>query len=209
LKLIGLLQTALGETGTLAVPTFPFQGKQYDYVRKQRTFNVRRTPSQVGLLTEVFRRMPGVMRSAHPTHPVAAWGKHAIELTSTHHLGPTFGETSPFYKLALFDGRVIGIGTRLESYTILHVADELSDTQRRRVFSEPVRSMITNGTEEVPYEVRPLRPDARRNMTRVEKALLQNGVLTYITVAGLRCSTSKANEFIQASMKLIDEGRFL
>src|SRR5437867_1927973 len=81
-KLIQILQNALGEKGTLLVPTFPFVGKQYFYIQNNPKFDVRRTPSQVGLLTEVFRRLPGVVRSLHPTHPVAAWGKHAVDRKS-------------------------------------------------------------------------------------------------------------------------------
>src|SRR5262245_7820819 len=60
--LIQILQSTLGSNGTLAMPTFPFRGKQYDYLQRNPRFDVARTPSQVGLLTEVFRRMPGVER---------------------------------------------------------------------------------------------------------------------------------------------------
>ena len=55
-KLIGVLQNALGKDGTLAIPTFPFRGKQYDYVRQHPQFDAARTPSQVGLVTEVDRK---------------------------------------------------------------------------------------------------------------------------------------------------------
>ena len=208
-KVIEILQSGLGETGTLVLPTFPFRGKQFDYVRKNPRFDVQRTPSQVGLITEVFRRMPGVVRSLHPTHPVAAWGRNAVELTSTHHLGSTFGETSPFCKLQAVDGRVIGIGTQLESYTLLHVADELHPIRRGQVFAAPHSTVIMNGKEEIHYEVCPLRPDASRKMARVERALLERGVLTYASAGGLKCSTADAGAFIRASLELIDKGSFL
>jgi len=208
LKLIGTLQNAVGQGGTLALPTFPFLGKQFPYLQKNPRFDSRRTPSQVGLVTEVFRRLPGVTRSLHPTHPVAAWGRHATELTSSHHLGTTFGPTSPFYKLQEFGGRVIGIGTRLESYTILHVADDLP-IRAKQVFAEPHQTVITHDGSDIYYDVRPLRPDASRNIGRVERELLRRGVLTYITVAGLRCSTADAGQFIRSSTQLVEEGRFL
>ena len=208
-RLIGLLQDVVGEDGTIVVPTFPFVGKQYFYVQKNPRFDRRRTPSQVGLFTEVFRRSPGVVRSLHPTHPVAAWGKHAIELTSTHHLGPTFGETSPFYKIGNFRGRVVGLGTRLESYTILHVADDLHPDRRKAVLAEPHSTWLIDGDSELQYQLFPLRPDASRNLARVEKELRRRGVLLYVSAAGLKCATADAVDLIHASMQLAEEGTFL
>ena len=111
--LIALLQEQLGPEGTLLMPTFPFQGSQGEYAEKNPRFDVQRTPSKVGVLTEVFRQMEGVVRSKHPTHPVAAWGRNASEIVSTHHLGPTFGVTSPFYRLREFEGIVVGLGTSM------------------------------------------------------------------------------------------------
>jgi len=208
-RLLQLLQDTLGHSGTLLLPTFPFVGKQYFYVQRNPKFDVKRTPSKVGLLTEVFRRLPGVVRSLHPTHPVAAWGRHAIELTSTHHLGSTFGETSPFYKIQNVGGRVVGLGTRIESYTILHVADDLHPKRRRQVFAEQHSTLLIDGDSQIHYQFLPLRPDAGRNLARVEKQLLRRGVLTYISAAGLKCATAGAADFIRASMRLAEEGIFL
>src|SRR5205814_935821 len=97
--LITILKDALTPDGTLLVPTSPFIGWQEDYIASKPTFDVRRTPSRMGLMTELFRRMPDTVRSLHPTHSVAGWGAHAEELLSTHHLGETFGETSPFCRI--------------------------------------------------------------------------------------------------------------
>ena len=63
-----VLQDAVGPTGTLLMPTLPFTGTAVEYVSRGEIFDVRRTPSRVGLLTELFRRSPGVVRSVHPTH---------------------------------------------------------------------------------------------------------------------------------------------
>jgi aminoglycoside 3-N-acetyltransferase len=94
IDIIEIAKNLLGAEGTLLMPTFPFQGKQFDYVQQNDTFNVNRTPSRAGLLTEVFRRMPEVERSSHPTHPIAALGKNSHELIYSHHLGTAFGELS-------------------------------------------------------------------------------------------------------------------
>src|ERR1041385_9139884 len=79
-RLIALVQELLGPEGTLLMPTFPFQGSQGEYADRTPRFDVRKTPSKVGVLTEAFRQTRGVVRSKHPTHPVGAWGRHAHEI---------------------------------------------------------------------------------------------------------------------------------
>src|SRR6202158_1809795 len=67
--LVDLLLHLVGPERTLAMPAFFFGSAELynrDYYRKHRRFDVRRTPSQMGLVTEIFRRWPGVIRSLHP-----------------------------------------------------------------------------------------------------------------------------------------------
>ena len=50
-----------------------FPSMSYNLVNaKQPVFSVRDTPCCVSMLPELFRRRPGVIRSLHPTHAVAA-----------------------------------------------------------------------------------------------------------------------------------------
>jgi aminoglycoside 3-N-acetyltransferase len=208
---INILMELVGTNGTILMPTFPFRGKQSHYVEHQKHFDVRKTPSQVGLITEVFRRMPGATRSLHPTHPVAAWGKLAGQLTSTHHLGGAFDTYSPFYRIAEHKGLVIGVGTGLrDSFTILHVPEELHAVARKRFFEEKVQTMtVFDGEEDFEYTFRVLRANAERNYDRVETALLRDGTLRYLKSGGLSCAVADANTVIQRSMQLIEEGRYL
>jgi aminoglycoside 3-N-acetyltransferase len=211
IELIRLLQNILTEQGTLLMPTFPFTGKQSHYIDRIDRFDVRRTPSQVGLITEVFRRMPGVTRSLHPTHSVAAWGYHADRLLNTHHLGGAFGKTSPIYKLREFGGRVVGLGTGLrDSFTILHVPEEIHPAARSRFFDDRHKIIrISNGDADLEYAVQPLRPDVHRSYDRVERVLLREGILHYVSMRGLRCSVTEAEPFIERCMRLVDEDQYL
>ncbi|HYT62309.1 MAG TPA: AAC(3) family N-acetyltransferase, partial [Gemmatimonadales bacterium] len=71
---IRALQQVVGPDGTLMMPTIPFQGSAIEYALGEPVFDARQTVSRMGLITEVFRRAPGVVRSVHPTHSVAVWG---------------------------------------------------------------------------------------------------------------------------------------
>ena len=121
-----VLQDAVGPTGTLLMPTLPFTGTAVEYVSRGEIFDVRRTPSRVGLLTELFRRSPGVVRSVHPTHPVAARGGRAAEMVANHHLARTpCGEGSPFARFLEPDCRILFLGADIDSMTLFHCIEEI------------------------------------------------------------------------------------
>src|SRR5512137_302949 len=58
------LQRALGPRGTLLMPALSYASVTPEHP----LFDLRTTPSCVGIIPETFRRMPGVLRSLHPTH---------------------------------------------------------------------------------------------------------------------------------------------
>lgn len=61
--------------GLLLLPTHTWQSIDQDHP----VFDVRRSPCCVGILPELFRQRPGVVRSLHPTHSIAACGRGAAE----------------------------------------------------------------------------------------------------------------------------------
>ena len=125
-EIIKTLQSTVGDEGTLLMPTMPFSGTALDYIQNGKPFDARRTPSRMGLLTELFRRMPDVVRSVHPTHPVAAWGALAQTITADHHLCETpCGRQSPFGKLLDHNGRILFLGTGIGVLTFLHTLEEI------------------------------------------------------------------------------------
>jgi aminoglycoside N3'-acetyltransferase len=210
LKLIDLLKELIGEEGTLLAPTFPFRGLQYEYVQRQRVFNVQSTPSQEGLFTELFRRTKGVIRSLHPTHPIAAWGKHSKELLAEHHLGTAFGEKCPVYKMQKYDGLVAGLGVvPRECFTLYHVAEELHPTTRAMQYAaEAFEMTIIYGDEKIPYQVIPLRPDRIRTYDRADRILRKEGILRDYRVRGLRLSATPVGQFLHRARGLIDAAMF-
>lgn len=115
--LISALKDAVGEEGTLLLPTFT-----YDYVNKNNpVFDVKRTVSHVGYLPESFRHTDGVKRSLHPTHSLAVWGKDKEYFVENHHLdNACVKENSPIYKLKENDGKILMLGCGLYNNTILH-----------------------------------------------------------------------------------------
>lgn len=123
--LIGALQHWVGDSGTLLMPTLPFSGLAKDWAESGQVFDVRRTPSQTGVVSELFRRSRGVIRSVHPTHSVAAWGPLAFELTEDHYRCSTpCGRGSPYAKMLDHDGLNVLLGVDIRALTFFHAVEE-------------------------------------------------------------------------------------
>lgn len=127
---VGCLQEVVGKTGTLLMPTMPFSVSALDYVKQTEVTDLEVSPSAMGLVTEIFRRMPGVVRSKHPTHPVAAYGPLAEEMVRDHSsAGTPCGVNSPFNRLLDLQGKIVFLGTGIEAMTFYHSVEELLEPQ--------------------------------------------------------------------------------
>jgi aminoglycoside N3'-acetyltransferase len=135
---IELLCRSVGRGGTLVMPAYPMRGLSQSHLERHPFFDCRRTPSQAGLLSEIFRRMSQVRRSLHPTHSVTAWGAWAVELTTGHEHSPTpFDESSPFQKMYEGEATVLNLGVR--NMTFRHLADHLiQDELPHSVYADQV-----------------------------------------------------------------------
>ncbi|MCJ7551182.1 MAG: AAC(3) family N-acetyltransferase [Anaerolineae bacterium] len=134
----GLLR-ALGPEGTLVMP-----GLSYEHVtRKQPYFDIRRTPSNVGVIPESFRQRAGTRRSMHPTHSVCAVGKRAAELLNGHAQDSTpCGPNSPFHRLPTVGGQILMLGCGLRPSTSMHAIEELA--QPPYLFGDPFTYTLTD-----------------------------------------------------------------
>lgn len=130
LELVRMLIEFCGPNRTLAMPAFffgdPKIGDVQTTFRRDPTFDLRRTPSQMGLATEIFRRTKGVVQSRHPVYRVAALGPHAAALTAGHeHATSAAGHGSPFAYMAAHDTLILGIGKSFHVMTQVHHVEEI------------------------------------------------------------------------------------
>ncbi|MCC7355342.1 MAG: AAC(3) family N-acetyltransferase [Anaerolineae bacterium] len=113
---IDALLEALGPEGTLLMPTHP--------ARDGRTFDPAIIPSEMGIVTETFRLRPGVLRSRHPYHPVAAYGPRAGEMLRDHERSAIpDGPDTPYGRLIARSGWVLHVGCDLDTLTLLHAVE--------------------------------------------------------------------------------------
>ncbi|RCH69755.1 aminoglycoside N(3)-acetyltransferase [Streptomyces sp. SDr-06] len=132
------LLDALGETGTLVVPTHsgdnsdpshwrrpPVPEEWWEAIRATTpAYDPLITPSRgVGVIPETARTWPGALRSAHPQTSFAAIGPAAARVTGGHALDCLLGERSPLARLEEAGARVLLLGAGYDSCTSFHLAE--------------------------------------------------------------------------------------
>lgn len=126
-SVITALRRIVGGTGTLMMPTFTGGGSTYAYVTSgPAPFEKDKTPSTTGLLSEIFRQLPGVERSLHPTHSVAVLGPEAGDWIEGHENSTTpFGDNTPYDRLIHENGKVLLLNVNANS--LMHRIQEIID----------------------------------------------------------------------------------
>ena len=128
-KVLTILLEVVGEEGTIVFPCWHFNYRAEEYLNKNKIFDVKKSPTVMGILPEIARHFKNAKRSLHPTNSVVAVGKHANELVKDHHksIYPD-DENSPFYKIINYDGIIIGLGVSTNHLSFVHcVEDVLKD----------------------------------------------------------------------------------
>ena len=114
----------LGPAGTFCVPTIVYAAQG-----PRPPFDVQRTPSEVGRITETARLRAEARRSNNPTHSVAAIGARAEEITTGHDRGKgrpspwgelAFGHESPWQRFYDLDATLVLLGVDWEVNTMFH-----------------------------------------------------------------------------------------
>lgn len=131
---VDALLQAVGESGTVAMSTLTGWDAPFD---------ADATPSAVGKISEAFRRRPGVLRSLHPVHSVAAAGKYAREITRGHEACETgCGAGTPYMKLLELGGKVVLLGVDMDRNTFMHSLEEAVDAVYLRTLDIPAPTYL-------------------------------------------------------------------
>lgn len=124
-QVIDMLCTRLGTEGTLMMPTFSYN---YTGIWKVQPYDAKTTPGvENGILSEIFRIMPGVLRSRNPTYSVAAWGKHARKLTEGSCDAAGLGHGSSYENACQLGAWILLLNVGNNRNSMLHYAEAASE----------------------------------------------------------------------------------
>ena len=209
---INALRQAVGPSGTILMPTLPFTGTAVAYARTNPVFDVRRTPSRMGMISEIFRRLPDTHRSVHPTHAVAAQGPLAADVCAGHHLATTpCGQHSPFAALADRHGKILLMGTGIDVLTFYHYVEELIEKQLPRspftTESYSMKSRLPDGSI-VETELRLFEPAVSRSrrLSKLVAPLKSRGAWCETRVGRLQLIVLRAQDVVATVRDLADQG---
>ena len=202
------LQAALGESGTLVFPTLCQKDWEHVYENWHPD-----APSDVGYLSEYFRKLPKAIRSNHASHSVAAIGPQAAYITSTHGetglrhgiYGDTpFAEDSPWDKLYELNTKTLFIGCWTRACTFRHLAEYrfMAKCQELAKKSPKAKELIDRvwcyerwNDRGVWWHVESL---------YVEKLLAEQGKAKYTTCGNSNLVLIPAKEFVDIATELME-----
>ena len=123
-QMLEMLMDRLGPDGTLMLPTFTYC---YADIWKPAAYDPAQTPGQEnGILSETFRKMPGVRRSGNPTYSVAVWGKYADVLTAGSADNAGLGHGSSYENANKLGAKILLFHVGNNRNSMLHYAEVAS-----------------------------------------------------------------------------------
>ncbi len=116
---------AVGINGTLVFPLFNFNFKE------EKFFDINKTVSNMGLLTETARLHPKSERTGHPMYSFCAIGKESNKFKIIDNKS-AYGKDSPFALLLKLNGKIAVLDLEEnESMTVYHHVEEMHDINYR------------------------------------------------------------------------------
>ena len=208
--IVDALWEVIGVEGTLLFPSFPAIGRNKTHLEEHPFFDIKNTPSQMGSITEYFRKLEGCKRSFHPTDAVCAIGPLADYYTNSHfgQLTP-YNENSPFRKLCSKNGKILMLGTTLNgACTNLHTLEDAVDF-KFPVYDERVFEvkMIDEGGKESMMKTKVHNPDysAKRNCDALKPMFEKEGVLINGIVGEAKTMLIDASGMLQTMINNYNE----
>jgi len=210
-QILPIMQEILGEKGTLVFPTYP-RLASFEFLSRGEVFDVRRTASYTGILSEIARRASNAFRSLHPTKSVCAIGPNARELASTHtdSVYP-FDVCSPYYKIMEYGGKAVGIGVSTDFLSFVHTAEDAL----RGEFPVPVYCKSLFSARCINYDgiatiVRTYAHDIRTVSThdtpRFMKRNIPSDICQDLTICGMKFFRADTKRLFSAMVGLAKEG---
>jgi len=191
--MVTALKQLVGPDGLLVMTSMPYHNMSSEqWLARGKPLDLKRSPSMMGMLSEVFRRSEGVLRSASPTHPLLAWGRDARTFIQGHELTEyAFGPASPFAKLLYQNAWLLCIDAPFSTITFTHfVEDRLAHTLAVPLYAPEPRSgtvVALDGTRhDRAVRVLSSQANALRREGRLVARLERDDVLKHLRVGNTK-----------------------
>lgn len=183
-ELINAFQNAVGEEGTILIPTFSF-----DFSNKKH-YDILSTKGNTGALGNLALQRKDFKRTRHPMHSFVVWGKDKELLTSMDNKN-SFGSDSPFGYCIGNHVKQVVLGTDyIHAVTFIHYAEASCSVPYRFIKSFTGEYVTETGETEIrtyDYPARKLEIQPEEVFNKMGKVLEAEGASRRIDIDGLEC----------------------
>lgn len=191
-RVIDALLDFVGPEGTLLFPNFNFQSWTESHY-----FDIRETPSKMGIIGELARLRGETVRTPHPIYSFAALGKRKMDFAVCNDI-EAYGPNSVFALFHQLNGMILSIGLHWNStFSMHHYVEFRSGCDYRRVKRFSGIYVDYEGIPQIKTYSMFVRKNFRIITDIVEgmDELLENGVIRVTRVGGARVHYASANDF--------------
>jgi aminoglycoside 3-N-acetyltransferase len=202
-SVIKAFDTVIGSGGTLILPTYTLsflKGQPYDH---------ERSASEVGQLTECFRRQSGVTRTFQPLYSHAIRGAklgYYADHTSMNGLGPE----SLFERLRRDDAQILLFGCPMDAATFIHYVEQTAGATYRflKTFKGEVSRDGKTVTGEIQHYARYLNAGVTNDFSRFDKRVRTKGVAKIASLGRGELICLRAQDFFEEAVSALGEDTF-
>lgn len=190
--------------GLLLLPTHTWKTINED----NPVYDPANSPSCVGLLTNMFLKREGVIRSLHPTHSMAGIGKYAKEYLNGEELNNTPCTPAGAYdRLRDCGGKILLVGVGHERNTFIHSVEEVLNVPNR-IADKPTELTIVmpNGENKKVYMRKhycSMHPHVSENFVKLNKVFLDCGATKEVKLADANCILCDAKKVFEVVRHVI------
>lgn len=186
----------LGDQGVLLVPTYTYS------IGRRELYNPDTTPSSIGEFPEIFRTMPGVVRSLDPMLSTAGIGARAREiLFDISH--ECYGQGSTYDNIKKLGGKICTIGVSLYWATYRHFIEYSSSVPFRydKLFTGYVQKDNRNEHEAWVYFAAPFIDNCAPVGLPLERKIRDTGALNIARIGRGEIQCIDAESYYRLGME--------
>lgn len=186
--------------GLLLLPTHTWAQMSVDHP----VYDPEKEASCVGLLTNLFRQRPGVVRSLHPTHSVAAYGRDAAAYVAGEENCNTPCTPGGCYdRLRQAGGKILLVGVGHERNTFIHSVEEVLNVPDR-LTDVPVlfQVILPDGSRKPVYMRRhynAVQPHISEDFVKLEQAFYDTGAAKKVKFGAADCILCDAESVFEVT----------
>ena len=211
-QIIDCLLNVIGDAGNLVMVSMPYGGSTETYLRTAKVFDVIKTESSMGIITEIFRRKKDVLRSLNPAHPILAFGPDAQWIISGHDKTMySCGKGSPFEKISQLDAKAFFFDVPFRTMTFFHyLEDKFKDSSPVKLYDdEALESIVIDSKgNEIRVKTHIFSKAARENRSarHIARELRMKNLIRIDRIGNTKLNLVNLRDVVGCAQKIVDAG---